>query len=471
MSDIKRNISFSVLNQQQIEKIHEKTLYLMEKVGMQYAGERSIKLLKDAGATVDRDGRVHISRKMVERALDCAPKKLQLYNRDGSPSMLIDSRNQVYFGTHADQLQYVDPFENRVRPFKKADTKTMCKVASALKNIYFVLSVGMSADVDPKIQTQTTFIETLKNFDKTINFSSNDIRSLQDCIDIAADFAGGLPKLQEKPFIFNYCEPIPPLKHPLESTEKIYISAENRIPFVYMPFCMMGGTSPMSIAGTLAQCNAEALGGLVLAQLVSEGTPFIYGAMPSIMDMKTTVGSYAAPEFHLNVAAMADLVAWYGLPFYGTAGCTDAKVIDEQSMFEMTYEVFSTLLSKANIIHDVGIMDHCNSVSPELVVLADEVIEGLKHYAAGISTDESDFAMDVIEAVGPGSSYLCEEHTLDNFKSVWYPRYFSRKMVSEDQSQVSELVKAKLRDIVDNYEVPALDKDSLQCLKRWESKF
>jgi len=470
MCNIKRNIQFSVLDEKKIAKIHEKTMYIMEEIGMKVSGERSLKLLKDAGARIDNDGRVRVSANLVDRAIKSAPKELVLYNRAGEKAMVINSKNQVYFGTHSDQLEFVDPFEGKVRKFLKSDIKTMCKVADYLPNIHFVLSVGMTADVDPKVQTQSTFIETLRNFSKTINFSSNDVESLTDCINIAADFAGGLRNLQEKPFIFNYCEPIPPLTHPLESTEKAYISAENRIPFVYMPYCMMGGTSPMNKATTLAQCNAEALLGLVISQLVSEGAPFIYGAMPSVLDMRTTVGSYAAPEFHLCIAAMADLVAYYGLPFYGTAGCSDAKVIDEQSVSEATYQIFSTMLSKAHLIHDVGVMDHCNSVSPELVVLADEIIEALKAYTAGIDAEEEDFVLDVVEEVGPGGNYLNTDHTLDNYKEVWYPQYFSRKMVNEDFSEVSGKIKSKIRDIVDNYEVEKLDSASLKCLADWEKK-
>lgn len=467
---IRRNIEFSVLNQEKIDKIHEKSIYLMEKVGMKITGERAITLLLDNGAHLGADGRIRIPQDMVAKAIKSAPKEITLYTRDGAPAMVINSENQVYFGTHSDQLELVDPVTNTVRQFLKQDIKTMCKVADYLPNIFFVLSVGMTADVDPKVQSQSTFIETVKNFSKTINFSTNDIQALQEIIDIAADVAGGLDKLQEKPFIFNYCEPIPPLTHPLESTEKIYISAKNRIPFVYMPYCMMGGTSPMSKAATLAQCNAEALTGLVISQLVSEGAPFIYGAMPSIFDMRTSIGSYAAPEFHLNIAAMADLVAYYGLPFYGTAGCSDAKVIDEQAVVEATFEIFSTMLSKANIIHDVGVMDHCKSVSPELVVLANEIIEGLKHYTAGIDVAEEEFALDVIEKVGPGGHYLTEVHTNKNFRKIWYPSLFSRKMNNEDFSEVSGKIKAKIADILENHEVPKLDAAVLAKLEKWEQK-
>lgn len=468
---IRRNINFSVLDQAKVKKITEAAITLMQTAGMKFGGERALKLLKSAGAKVNDDGLVIIPEKLLEKALKSVPKELVLYTRDGKPNMTINQENQVYFGTHSDQLFLLDPFTGEHRKFLHRDIKTMCKVADYLPNIHFVLSVGLTSDIRPEVQTQTTFIETVKNFNKTINFSTNDIESLQEVIDMAALVAGGLDKLQEKPFVFNYCEPIPPLTHPAESTEKLYISAENRIPVVYMPYCMMGGTSPMTMAATLAQCTAEVFGGLVLHQLVSEGAPFIWGTMPSIFDMKTTIGSYGAPEFHLGVAAMADISNSFGIPFYGTAGCSDAKFVDEQSVAEVTAEIFSTLLSKANIVHDVGVLDHCNSVAPEMVVLANEIIQGLKSYAKGVDLAELDEGLKIIEKVGPAGHYLTETHTEENFRSVWYPEYFSRKMVNEDFSEIKFKIRDRIGQIVQDYKAPELDSATLKELARWEAKY
>ncbi|AET67417.1 trimethylamine:corrinoid methyltransferase [Desulfosporosinus orientis DSM 765] len=468
---MKRNLSLTILDQEKVEQIHEASLYLMENVGMKIGGTRALKLLQDNGAKTTSEGLTTIPRGLVEKALKSVPKELLLYTRDGELSMKIDRDNPVYFGTHADQLEIVDPLSGSVRKFLRKDTAMMCKLADFLPNIHFILSVGMSADVRPEVQSQITFLETVTNFSKTINFSTNDIESLKDIIGIAAIVAGGLQRLQEKPFIFNYCEPIPPLVHPQESTEKLYISAENRIPVVYMPYCMMGGTSPMSFAGTLAQCNADMLTGLVITQLVSEGAPFIYGSMPSVFDMRTTIGSYGAPEFHLLVAASSELAAYYGIPFFGTAGCTDAKVLDEQAVTETTMELFSTMLSKAHIIHDIGVMDHCNSVSPELVVLADEIIEGLKHYTQGVEVNGEELALEVIKEVGPGGHYLTNMHTLSNFRKVWYPDLFSRDMQNSNESQVKGRVKDKIKNIMENHQVPQLDQAILRELEKWFAKF
>lgn len=471
MNKVERNIRFSILDDEKIAKIHEASLDLIERVGMKITGERTLKLLHERGAKTDSEGITRIPREMVEEALRTVPKELTLYTRDGRPHMKITSKNEVYFGTHADQLEYVDPFSGKVRKFLKKDTKTMCKIADYLPNIDFILSVGMSADVNPEVQSQITFLETVKNFRKPINFSTNDIESLQDIIDIAAVVAGGLEKLQEKPFIFNYCEPIPPLTHPIESTEKLFISAQNKIPVVYMPYSMMGGTSPLSFAGALTQNNAEILVGVVITQVVNEGAPLIYGSMPTIFDMKTTIGSYGAPEFHLLVAAASELADYYGIPFYGTAGCTDAKVIDEQAMSEVSMEIFSTMLSKANIVHDVGVMDHCNSVSPELVILSNEIIDQLKAYNRGVEVNDEELAIEVMEKVGHGGHYLQEEHTMLNFRKVWYPEYFSRKIENPDESEIGDLVKEKIKYIVENHEVPELDDEILKELDKWYAKF
>ncbi|MDR0621207.1 MAG: trimethylamine methyltransferase family protein [Deltaproteobacteria bacterium] len=466
-----RQIGLEVLARDKIARIHEAALYLLSKSGSRVSGQRSQELLAKHGAKIDGE-LVRIDEDLVAKAVETVPKSLKLYKRDGSPYLEITpGGNQVFYGTHSDQLELLDPYTGQARPFLREDNKLMCQLASYLENISFVLSVGMSSDVRPEVQTQITLLDTLRNFDKVTNFSTNDVASLHDCVEICSIVAGGLKNLQEKPFVFNYCEPIPPRTHPLESTEKLWISAENRIPVVYMPYSMMGGTSPMSMPASLAQGHAEFLMGLVLTQLVSPGSPVIYGHMPSILDMKTTVGSYGAYEFHLLVAAGAELSAYLGIPFYGTAGCSDAKFLDEQAVAELTMEVMSTTLSKANLIHDIGVLDHCNSVSPEAVVLCDDLIEGLKVFARGVGeVNDETLALPLIEKIGPGGTYVTDAHTAKRYRQVFYSKLFSRKMKNPDRSEVGDKIKATIDKAVNEHVVPALDDPILAELAKWEKK-
>jgi trimethylamine--corrinoid protein Co-methyltransferase len=451
-----RDVKFNVLDDVKFKQIHEASLTIMEDVGMKIQGERMLEVLLDNGAKRAANGLIRIPAGMIDKALATVPKEFTLFTREGEPYARVNNEN-ILFGTHADQLEIIDPATGEARKFQSTDTEMMARLSDFLPNIDFVLSVGLTADVPSAVQSQTTFIETVKNFSKPINFSSNDVEGLRDILEMAYLVAGSRENLQAKPFIFYYCEPIPPLTHPESSTEKLWISAENRIPVVYMPYCMLGGSAPLSFAGALAQCNADVLTGLVMSQLVSEGTPYIYGAMPSIFDMRTTIGSYGAPEFALLVAASSELANRYGLPFYSTGGTSDAKFIDEQSIAEVTMYLLSALLSKANLVHDVGVLDHCINVSPEMVVLADEIIEMLKHFVQGVRVNEEELALGLIKEVGPGGQYLTTDHTASHFRDIWYPQLFSRKMENGDVSEVRGKTKAKIQQIMEQHQVKSLD--------------
>lgn len=466
--DIERNIRFDILTQKMKEKINEGALTILEEIGMQVSGARTLAKFAEQGIVPGPDGLLRIPRGLVKWALDVVPKSITLYDISGKPRMLIDKSNRVYFGTHNDMAEIVDYKTNAARPMLLEDIQTMCKVASNCENIDFVLSVGLIQDVPPKIQSQMAFIESCKYMEKTINFSTNDVEALQEIIDIAAELVGGHDRLAEKPFIFNYCEPIPPLTHPFESTEKLYVSASNGIPTVYMPYCMMGGTAPLDRPTTLAQCFAEILCGLVITQLVRKGTPYIAGSMPSIIDMKSTVASYAAPEFHLMVAASSEMADYYGLPFYGTCGCSDVKTFDQQSAAEISYQILSTLLSKANIIHDMGLHDHCINICPAAVVWANDRINGMKSYIRGVTGDVD---LDLIRDVGPAGQHLTEDNTLERFREVWYPEIETRRRDCTPQSELYGRIVNRIDQILADNPGSKLSQEQLAFLDKKAKEF
>ncbi|SHJ06034.1 Trimethylamine methyltransferase (MTTB), partial [Dethiosulfatibacter aminovorans DSM 17477] len=169
--------------------------------------------------------------------------------------------------------------------------------------------------------------------------------------------------------------------------------------------------------------------------------------------------------------AASEMADYYGLPFFGTASCSDAKTVDPQAMAEVTMELFSTSLSKANIVHDIGVMDHCNSVSPAMAVLANEIINQMKNYCKGVEVNEETLALDVIQDVGFGGHYLQHTHTFSNFKEIWYPELFGRKMENPDESEIMTNVINKIDAILENHEVPELDSEVLAELAKWEEKY
>ena len=220
----------------------------------------------------------------------------------------------------------------------------------------------------------------------------------------------------------------------------------------------------MTLAGALVQCNAEVLSGLVIHQLGRPGAPFLYGAMPAPMDMRTSIGLYGAPELFLGVAAAGELSRHYGLPFFGTAGCGDSRHLDYQAVMEAMTSCLLAGLNRADMVHDVGVLDHSNIISPELIVLTNEMIDMVRPIAGGIKVNDETLAMDVIRrAALPKGSYLEEDHTYRHFREIWYPELLDRSMAGQTP-ELKEKVQKKLKSILDTHQVEPLEKTVLKDL-------
>lgn len=459
-------VQMSVLTEEKIKRIHNGSLRILEEVGVIVHDKEALDLLDSVGAHIGDNDLVKIPHNVVEQALLSAPKKITLYNRDGQSAMILEDGN-IYFGSNIDTLRYLDPYSKRVRKLTREDAACLARIGDYLPNISFLYSVGLLSDYDARLGSIIAFSAALKATNKVINFSTNDARSCADIIDLATAVKGSKEKLKREPFIFHYCQPIPPLKHGGDSCQKLLMCAEAGVPVVYMPYSMMGGTAPASPAAALAQSNAEILSGLVLHQSKSKGAPFIIGNMPTTMDMRTTIGTYGTPEFHLLVAAASELAAYYKIPFYGTAGCADSKNLDYQAVTEVTMNCFTSLLSRAHLVHDIGFLDHSEVLSPELIVLINEIIDMGSVIRGGIQVDTESLAFDVIKDIGPGGHYLEHEHTYVHFKNMWCSPFMDRSF-HQNAPTLNEKINGKTKEILETHESPPLDDDIIKMIEEME---
>jgi trimethylamine--corrinoid protein Co-methyltransferase len=245
----------------------------------------------------------------------------------------------------------------------------------------------------------------------------------------------------------HYSEPISPLLYYDPAIEKILFCAERGIPLINFPAPQAGSTAPATFAGEIVQASAESLSGLVLAQLARQGAPFIYGAFTTVMDMRTTIFSYGAPEMSLMVGAMAQMAQHYKLPFFGTAGCTDAKFPDAQAAAETAFSCLASALVGANLVHDAGSwLDHGSLASPGFMVLVNEILDMVNQFMGGVPVNDETLALEMMDRVGPGGHYLNEDHTLKHYKNVWYSDVFDRTIYNIWLEQGSRRFEDRLRD-------------------------
>jgi trimethylamine--corrinoid protein Co-methyltransferase len=462
--------SFSACTPDQLYRIHLASLAILERTGVSVQEPEARALLLDAGAWEGKGDLVRIPAFLVKVSLQTAPERVCLYDRLGRPAMPMEASN-VFFGTGSDTPNTIDPLTGARRLARNDDVRKFALLCDALPNIDFVMSMGVPSDVPPSLIFVHEFDRMVAGTSKPLVFTAYDNRDMETIFEIATVVAGSPQTLRQRPFLLLYSEPLSPLQHTRIGTEKILFCAERGIPFVYVTGVFAGACGPATLAGCLAMANAECLSGLVISQLKCPGAPFIYGGNVGVLDMRAVVGAYAAPEFSLTNALFVALAHYYKLPVWGLAGASDAKTLDAQAAVEAAFSLFAATLAGANLVHDVGYLESGLTSSMEMIALADEIIPMCRHFNRGIDLSDDDFALDLIDRVGPGGSFLDTRHTRDNFRRVqWFPRLMDRfrfdKWESSGSLSLSQRLNAHVRRILDTHVPTPLPDDKRREIDR-----
>jgi trimethylamine--corrinoid protein Co-methyltransferase len=455
---------FRLLADPQIEEIFHAALDVLERAGTRIYGTEALALLAGAGSLVGDeqitagvpDALVQIPSWLVRQALGSVPGRIVVAGRDRSKRIYLE-RNKFNFGTGSDCPQMVDPHTAQVRKYTFDDVYDAARISDALPNIDFHMSLGLTSGVQPQTYDRPQFLAMLKGTSKPLIVTAVDREGLADQYAMACKVLGGPHEFAKTPLFVVYIEPSSPLTHSIEAVEKILYAAETGIPAIYTPCILCGGTGPATLAGTMVQALAEYLVGVVLSQLKRPGAGVIMGGVNSVMDMSTSILSYGAPELALVSAGMTEISRWLGVPMFSTAGCSDAKVLDEQAAIEATLSIVIAALSGANLIHDVGYLESGLLGSFDMLVMSNEIIGMAKRILGGIRVSQETLAVDVIERVGPGGHYLTQEHTRRNFKAeAWFPALMDRQMrrtwEAAGSKSMADRIRTQVLDILKEHE-------------------
>jgi trimethylamine--corrinoid protein Co-methyltransferase len=464
-----RSMDFSVLSHDQVYEIHRASLEVLEKTGYKILSKEAIHLLKKAGARVQGEI-VKTPQHVVEECLRLAPKGFILYDREGKRALELEGRKS-FFGTSTASPNTRDALTQEIHPTCIEDIVRGARIADALSNIDWVMPMGTSQDTPAQAAELYEFEAVVTHTKKPIVFIAYSPRGHQIVYEMAAQVAGGMDRLRERPFLVGYPEPITPLVYPQEVAEKLLYTADLGMPVIGGPADQAGATSPVTMAGTLVLMNAETLMGLVLSQLKRPGTPYILGGVPSVMDMATGGLSVGAPELSLMTAAYGDVARHYGLPTWGTAGCSDAKTLDQEAGIESAFSCLAQALGGINLIHDVGYLDMGMICSAEMLVMGDEVVGMVKRFLKGIEVNSETLAREIIEKVGPGGNFLQEDHTYQYFrKEHWMPTLMTRQQYDawqqDGQKTMGHRVQERIRQILETHKVSPLPDSVLEELTR-----
>jgi trimethylamine--corrinoid protein Co-methyltransferase len=298
----------------------------------------------------------------------------------------------------------------------------------------------------------------------------------QFSIEIAAAIVGGKEELRKRPIISVVQCPISPLRFESGLIEANIEYAKAGVPVVPLTMPLAGETAPVTLAGTLAVNNAEVLGSLVVSEFASSGAPVLYGACPSNIDFRTGL-FICSPESGLLNVALAQLAHYYDLPSEICGGCSDSKVPDAQAAYERTLTLLPAILAGPDIVCGMGGLEAAKTMVPELLIIDNEILEGILRLVRGFEVNDDTLALDVIRKVGLGGHYLAEKHTLNRFmKEHWMPKISDRRAYDlwkrEGEKGIHDVAREKANEILATHKPEPLPKDVQKeislILKRYE---
>ncbi len=415
--------SYRPLRHDDIERIHLATMKVLEETGVEVHSAEGLTYFAKAGAKVDEvSNRVRIPRELVMHCINKAPSEVVLCGREDKNNLTLrDTR--VYMGTGGTALNVLD-LEKIRRRSSLNDCAQIARLVDALDNIHFLVCPVFPHEVPKEHVDVNRFYYSLKNTSKHVMGGVYTVEGVRNVIRMAEAIAGGAQELRRRPFLSFITCIISPLTLDATYTELMIEVARQGLPVATPPAPLAGATGPITLAGTLTQMNAEALAGVVLTQLVNPGTPVLYSAVPTTVDIRTMAFLFGSVEMGIMNAAAAQLAQYYGLPIYATAGVSDSKIPDVQAGFEKASTSMLVALAGANYIHDAaGLIESAMTAGYAQYVIDDEINGMVMRAVRGIEVDEDTLATEVINAVGPGSHYMAEEHTLRFMKSEFF---FSR---------------------------------------------
>jgi len=465
-------IRAKILSDDEIQTIHDASLTILKKTGIMIHHDEILTLVAEAGARVDKDSK--IARLPEQLVMDCiakAKKQYILYGRDLHCTARFGYGDLVLMSSPG-QYGWIDSHTNRLRSATIQDARDAICLADVLPNINIVGSMAQPEEISETYREVFLTAELVKGTCKPTRTWVFNRRTARYVLEIYRAIAGGDAALREHPMTEAFLEPISPLRLPRDGLDVMIEFVKAGQPVSIGPMAMASGTAPATLAGTLAQENAEILAAVVVSQLLGPGTPVTYGGIPHIMDPATGICSFGSPEQMLMATACVQMGCFYGFPVYINVGLTDAKVPDVQAGIEKGSSMMLGALAGADTFGHAGICGTDHGASLAWLVIDDELMAYVKRVVRGFEVNKDTVAAELIDNVGPTGSYLAEEHTVKHFRNeLWLPGQIWTRAAwdvweKQGRSSMGERALDKAQSIIAAHKIEPVDEALVKEIDR-----
>lgn len=403
-----------ILSKDGISSVHMASLEVLERTGVLVKSSNALKILEDAGCEIDSNI-VKIPPNLVEDALEKVPSSFQLYTREGNKCFTVGG-DKVIYNPGSTALQFLDRTTGEIRRATLEDLIHLVELVDGLEYLQAQSTAVVPGDVPDTISDLYRLYVILKKSTKPIVTGAFSTEGLLDMIQMLEAVAGTPEDLAHKPRAIFDCCPSSPLMWSDVTAQNLIDCSKHDVPAEIVPAPLMGVTSPVTVTGTLVQSNAEVLSGVVISQLVREGSPVVYGAAPMVLDMKRATPCLGAVEAMMVACATAEIGKHYGMPTHAYLGVSDSKAVDSQSGYESGLGIALGALARINVVSGPGMLASVNCQSLEKLVIDNELCGVAYRLIEDVRLESSDLSVDLIKNVGPGGYFLEQEHTRAHFR-------------------------------------------------------
>lgn len=459
----------TILSEDDIERVHAKTLELLDNPGVKVDSERTLRLLESGGAKVDlKSRRARIPESLVKETMQNLPKKVKLCARNPKQDMTAPKIDYPYMATNGTAVYVADGETGEKHTSRANDLRDFMILSDALDPLDYVWPIVTAHDTPERSRSQNDLAIGLSNTTKHFQGEALSADEAMAQIEMASVVVGGPDALAKRP-IFSVIQcPICPLEFEKGSIEAVVEFAKAGIPVVSMSMALTGLTSPVTLAATIAIVNAENLASFAVSQLASPGAPVIYSSESTSPNMFTGEIHYGALEEILLAAASGQMAKHYGATAMvggfglGLGGEVPGIYIDPAEM------VFTSITSMAltDFASGIGGLDQAKGASLEQVIIDCDIWEQVREFRKDVALDDPKFVLDLVRKVGPGGNFLKEAHTARNLrKELFMPpqeraQVYAGYQLNRDRKQMVRQAEKRVREILATHVPEPLDSDT-----------
>ena len=463
LPEMERRIPWvDLLSDDQVQVIHDASMDVVEEVGVEFRCDDALALWRDAGAAVD-GARVRLDREHLMALVGTAPSSYTMVARDPTHTVTVGNGKTIFTPSYG--APYVLGLDGTRRPGTLEDFKNFTKLnhlSPALHMSGGVVCEPMDVPVPKRhlYMTQNLLTYSSKPFMGAVTSKERAEDSLH-----MAGIVFGQDVVHDTTVMTCLANGNTPLVWDKTMLDSVRVFAAANQATLFSPFVLGGASTPASTVGAVIQVNIEALTGVAFSQLVRAGAPALYGQWVSTVSMKTGAPQAGTPEIcHMNLLT-AQMARHYGLPSRCSGSCSSSKMVDAQAGYEAARNMYGVLMAGTNfVLSTTGYLESAMCQSYAKWVLDSEQLEMMYRLGSGVSFDDLDEVLDTMREVPPGGHHLGTAHTLANFQTAFsMPEMMNsdnyEQWLADGALSAEDRATAKCRQLLEEYEEPALDDD------------